>query len=192
ARSWQYKAWIRGGDHVRTMVTIAPVGGSTDPSSRMSCSMHHAPMGSRGALWGMGKSTLASYPPSHVSFSRHVLPILRSKCVPCHVPGDTSTRMATRSDFEGQPTTVIDHSGALDLTSYRGSTVVVGATTWAKRGIADVAAGFGRNPDASPVLRMTRPQPGGAAVHPGGVFWSPADADYKAIRQGIAEGALEN
>jgi len=37
-RSWQYKAWVKSADHVRPMITIAPVGGATDPNSRMSCS----------------------------------------------------------------------------------------------------------------------------------------------------------
>lgn len=191
SRSWQYKAWVKSGDHVRTMVTIAPIGGATDPSSRMSCSMHHAPMGSRGALWGTGKSTLAAYPPSRLSFARHVLPIFRNKCVPCHIPGETLTRLATKSDTETS-STMLDHSGSLDLTSYKGSTVVVNGRTWAKRGVGDLTQGYRRNPDGSPVLVMTRRQPDGAVIHPGGVFWTSDDADYKALRQWIAEGASEN
>ena len=191
SRSWQYKGWVKSGDHVRTMVTIAPIGGATDPSSRMSCSMHHAPMGSRGALWGTGKSTLAAYPPSRLSFAKHVLPIFRNKCAPCHIPGETLTRMATKSDTE-TPSTMLDHSGSLDLTSYGGSTVVVKGRTWAKRGVVDLTQGNRRDPDASPVLVMTRRQPGGVVIHPGGAFWTPDDADYKALRKWIAEGALEN
>ncbi len=171
ARSWQYKAWVRSGDNVRHMVTIAPVGGATDPDSRMSCSMHHGCMGSRGALWGSGNNTLASYPPSHLSFKKHILPIVRNKCAPCHIPGETLTRMATRSDYEGNPSTMVDYSGGLDLTTYNGSNITVNGKTWNKKGIKDMVVGYGSNPDS---------------------FWSVEDADYRALRQWIAEGAPDN
>lgn len=192
ARTWQYKAWVRRGNHVRTMVTIAPVGGATDPASRMSCSMHHSPMGNRGALWGTGKSTLASYPRSRLSFDQHILPIFRNKCIPCHIPGPTLTRLVTQSDFEGEPSTQIDHSQALDLSSHAGSAVTAGDTTWTKRGISDMTVGYQDDPDASPVLAKTRMQTDGNVIHAGGAFWSTEDPDYKAIRQWIAEGARDN
>jgi hypothetical protein len=191
-RTWQYKAWVKSGNHVRHMVTIAPIGGSTDPASRMSCNMHHAAMGSRGGLWGMGKSTLASYPPARLSFKKHILPIFRNKCVPCHIPGATLTRLVTQSDLEGDPPTQIDHSKSLDLISYDGSSVTSGGATWAKRGIRDMTAGYEDNPDASPVLAKTRRQADGSVIHGGGAFWSATDPDYRAIRKWIAEGAQDN
>jgi len=191
-RSWQYKAWVKYGDQVRPMVTIAPVGGATDPNSRMSCSMHHGYMGSRGALWGSEKSTLPDYPRSHLSFKKHVLPIFRNKCVPCHIPGETLTRMATQSDVEGNPTTVVEYSKLLDLTSYSGSSILVNNVMWTKRGIKDMTAGYQANPDASPVLSKTRKQRHGTVIHAGGSFWSASDADYRAVRQWIAEGAQDN
>ncbi len=150
ARSWQYKAWVKFGNQIRPMVTIAPVGGSTDPTSRMSCNMHHGNMGTRGALWGSKKSTLSSFARSRLSFREDILPIFRNKCVPCHVSGDTGTRLATRSDVEGNPPTSIDHSSSLDLISYGGSSVVVNNVTWTKRGIQDVTVGYQRNPEDSP------------------------------------------
>ncbi|MBI5234113.1 MAG: hypothetical protein HY880_07145 [Deltaproteobacteria bacterium] len=190
-RTWQYKAWVKSGKHVRHMVTVAPVGGSTDPTSRMSCSMHHAAMGNRGGLWGAGKSTLDSYP-ANPSFKKHILPIFRSKCAPCHIPGETLTRIATQSDFEGTPSTVIDYSKSLDLTSYDGSAVTVNGVTWTKKGIKDVTTGHNKKPDSSPVLLMTKRQANGSIIHPGGAFWSDSDADYLALRRWIAKGALNN
>jgi hypothetical protein len=190
-RSWQYKAWVKKGSQVRPMVTIGPIGGSTDPSSRMSCSMHHAPMGSRQALWVGGASTLSSYP-HQVSFKKHVLPILMSRCAPCHVPGDTGTRLTTRSDIEGNPVTKIDHSGALDLTSYNGSSVTVSGVTWTKRGAKDMSLVYQGNPDSSPLLVKTKLQHPGIVIHGGGGFWTATDDDYKAIKRWIAQGANNN
>jgi hypothetical protein len=196
ARTWQYKAWVRSGDSVRAMVTIAPAGGSTDPSSRMGCSMHHAAMGSRGGLWGTGRSTLARYPQAQLGLRRHVLPILVSKCVPCHVPGPTVTRLVTESDIAPAGATTVDFSGGRDFTSYAGSTytVQVGETTSTivKPGVRDAVDPA--NPDLSPLLVRTRRQPddGRPLSHPGGSFWAEGDADYRAIRQWIAEGALDN
>ena len=192
ARSWQYKAWVKSGSHIRPMVTIAPVGGSTDPNSRMSCSMHHSSMGSRGALWGTGKSTLSSYPPSRLSFKKHILPIFRNKCAPCHIPGETWTRLVTKSDFEGTPLTKIDYSNSLDLTSYEGSSVTVNNTAWTKRGIRHVTSGYQRNPESSPVLLKTKKQWNGSVIHAGGSFWSAGDSDYRALRKWISEGAQNN
>lgn len=183
SRTWQYKAWVRNGGRFLRMVTIAPVGGATDPLSRMSCNMHHAGLGSRGGLWGSRKSALPSYPPAGLGFRKHVLPILRNKCAPCHIPGSTMTRLVTESDTASPPTS-IDHSGGLDLTSYAGSTV----NDIRKRGVVDLASPFQSAPDSSPILSM----PASPAVHPGGLLWATTDPDYKAVRQWIAEGARNN
>jgi len=187
-QSWQYKAWVKNGDHVLPMVTIAPVGGATilsdgkpDTSSRMSCNMHHAPMGSRGGLWAGKKSTLASYPSSGLSFKKHILPIFRSKCAPCHIPGETWTRIVTKSDIEGSALTKIDYSKSVDLTSHSGSTVTVSGTTWTKKGVSDQA-----------VRDLILPKTDGTVTHAGGKFWSAGDPDYEAIKQWIAEGAKNN
>jgi len=74
------------------MVSIAPVGGV-----RMSCSMHHAGMGDRGGLWVLDNSSLRSYPTTGLGYKKHILPILRSKCAPCHIPGDTTARVRQAS-----------------------------------------------------------------------------------------------
>ncbi|MFB3884018.1 MAG: hypothetical protein ACE144_02250 [Thermodesulfobacteriota bacterium] len=181
SRTWLYKTWVRTADQVRPMVTIAPVGGSTDGTSRMSCNMHHGALAARGALWGSEKSTLSSYPSSNLRFKKHILPILKNKCVPCHIPGDTWTRMVTRSDYEG--TSKIDYSSGLDITSYGGSKVSVGGVLWEKIGIQSVVST--EDPDSSPLLLKTKK----GATHGGGWFWGTQDDDYKAIRQWIKEGA---
>jgi hypothetical protein len=174
ARTWQYKAWVRYGDQVRPMVTIAPVGGASDPASRMSCNMHHAALGNRGGLWGTGKNTLSSYPESDLGFKKHVLPILRNKCAPCHIPGATITRMVTRSEYE-DPTTLVDYSAGLDFTSYSGSSGKAGAGSLTRQ-----------------MLDHTLRQPTGELIHPGGAFWTVEDADYQAIGRWISEGARDN
>jgi hypothetical protein len=187
SRTWQYKTWVKHGEQVRHMATIAPIGGSTASSARMGCSMHHAGMGSRGGLWGMKKDTLSSYPASNLSFKKHILPIFRNKCAPCHIPGSTVTRFATRSDVDSTATgtiTAIDFSSGQDFTSHTGSTV----GTIVKKGIKDLVNTS--DPDASPVLSHTLLQSSGTVTHGGGGFWTPADGDYKAIRQWISEGAL--
>jgi hypothetical protein len=186
-RTWQYKAWVKHNGHVRPMVTIAPVGGATDGASRMSCNMHHAGLGSRGGLWASGKSTLSSYPPEGLSFKRHILPIFRNKCAPCHIPGATLTRLVTASDL-ASPSTSMDFSKGLDLTSYAGSSVSSKGVTITKRGVKDVTAAYQANPDSSPALAMTLSED----VHPGGRFWTKEDPDYIAIRRWIAEGAKDN
>ncbi|MGE5808446.1 MAG: hypothetical protein ACM32I_04900 [Nitrospirota bacterium] len=210
SRTWQYKAWVRNPDGaVRQMVTIPPIGGSTKGSSvRMSCNMHHSPFGSTGAAWASRKSTLATYPVANLSFKKHILPIFRSKCAPCHVPGSTFTRLVTISDVTTASTnttalpltnsavTSIDFSNGHDYQSYDGSTVVTVAsgvtTTFVKPGINDMTLPYQADPDASPVLAKTKIQADGVCIHPGGTFWTPDDTDYKAIRQWIAEGALNN
>ena len=195
SRTWQYKAWVRNPDGaVRHMVTIAPIGGSTGTTPRMACNMHHSAFGSTGAAWASRKSTLQSYPAASLSFKKHILPIFRSKCAPCHVPGSRMTRLVTISDVSTASTdtssvpltngavTSIDYSSGRDFQSYDGSTV----TTITKPGIKDLTLPYQSNPDDSPVLVKTRIQ------HAGGTFWTPEDADYKAIRQWIAEGAKNN
>jgi len=189
SRTWEYKAWVKYGDQVRHMVTIAPIGGSTAASARMGCSMHHAGMGSRGGLWGMKKNTLASNSTSSLNFKKHVLPIFRNKCAPCHIPGSTVTRNATRSDLDSSVTgtlTVVDFSNGQDFTSYNGSTGKTGIKNFT------ATAGYQSDPDSSPVLLHTLLQTSGTVTHGGGGFWTPADGDYKAIRQWITEGALDN
>jgi mono/diheme cytochrome c family protein len=184
--NWNYKAWVRYGNSVRPMPSIAPVGGG-----RMSCSMHHAGLGSRGGLWVLPASTLRSYPASGLSYRKHIFPILRSKCAPCHIPGDTTSRApAGEAPF--------DSSHGLDLMTYEGSSVVVpgytphGSTvpvpdkTWAKQGILSKVNTA--SPAASLILIKTLE----GASHGGGSFWSTSDADYKAILQWIAEGAQKN
>ncbi|MEK7850815.1 MAG: hypothetical protein AAB275_02925, partial [Deltaproteobacteria bacterium] len=189
-QTWQYKTWVKNGDHVMPMVTIAPVGGATvtngipDMTSRMSCSMHHAPMGSRGALWASTKSSLKSYPSSGLSFKKHILPIFKNKCVPCHIPGDTMTRIVTKSDLDSLSTKV-DYSNNLDLTSYAGSTVTTtDGTNGAKRGARDVI-----NKLLSTTLIENN---SGTLSHSGGGFWTRDNADYKAVEKWIAEGVQDN
>lgn len=209
SRSWLYKAWVRNPDGaVRQMVTIAPIGGSTGTSPRMGCNMHHSAFGSTGAAWASRKSSLAAYPASSLSFKKHILPIFVGKCAPCHVPGLRMTRLVTMSDVYTVSTnttavplvnttvTSIDYSGGKDLTSYAGSTVITVAsgvtTTSAKTGIKDETLPYQSDPDASPVLLKTKIQSDGSTIHPGGTFWTAEDADYKAIRQWIVEGAVNN
>ncbi|MBI4649805.1 hypothetical protein HY745_00600 [Candidatus Desantisbacteria bacterium] len=127
-----------------------------------------------------------------LSFKKHILPIFRNKCAPCHIPGETRTRIVTKSDFEGEPSTVIDHSNSLDLTSYNGSSVIVNGKIWSKRGIKDMALDYKKNPDMSPVLLKTRNNINGNITHAGGVFWKVTDTDYKMIRLWITEGAKDN
>jgi hypothetical protein len=180
-RTWQYKAWVRKGRDVRPMVTIAPVGSASGPDMRMSCNMHHSAMGSRGGLWVSNAQTLSSYPESGLSYRNHIYPILRSKCAPCHIPGQTTTRLVTKSDIDS-PSTSIDFSSGLDLMTYDGS-AAGGAVKWGVESIVDP-----ENPEQSLLLNKT--VPGG--VHGGGAFWDKGSADYRAIRQWITEGALNN
>ena len=203
SRTWQYKAWVKNTDGaIRQMVTIAPVGGSSASTVRMSCNMHHSPFGSTGAAWASRKSSLASYPASSLSLRKHILPILVSKCAPCHIPGSRLTRLATMSDVTTALTntsnvqltntsfTSIDYSNNQDFTSYAGSIYTSGSTTIIKQGIKDFVNSS--NPDASPVLTKNMLQNPGTTVHAGGSFWTSDDADYKAIRQWISEGANNN
>jgi len=203
SRTWIYKAWVRNGDGaVRQMVTIAPVGGASASTARMSCNMHHSAFGTTGAAWVSRKSALATYPSTSLSLRKHILPILVSKCAPCHIPGSRMTRLATMSDVTTALTntsnvqltnttvTSIDYSNNMDFTSYAGSIYTSGSTTFTKLGIKDFVDIS--DPAASPLLTKTLLQNAGTAVHAGGSFWTSVDTDYKAIRQWITEGANNN
>jgi hypothetical protein len=134
-------------------------------------------MGSRGALWVSPASTLPSYPALGLSYRKHIYPILRSKCSPCHIPGATMTRLVTKSDLD-TPSTSIDHSGGLDLMTYEGSA--------GKRGIGSVVEVS--SPADSLLLQKTM----AGASHGGGAFWKEKDPDYLALKQWIREGAAKN
>lgn len=183
---WNYKAWVRYGNSVRPMVSLAPVGGG-----RMSCSMHHAGLGNRGGLWVVSTSTLRSYPATGLSYRKHIFPILRSNCAPCHIPGDTTARAPA-----GEPP--FDYSHGLDLMTFEGSSVFVasytphGATapvpakTWTKKGVQSVVS------TAAPASSLLLVKTLYGASHAGGSFWTTQDADYRALLQWIAEGAQNN
>jgi hypothetical protein len=178
--SWSYKAWVKAEGGIRPMMTIPTVGGMTVP--RMSCSMHHVPTGTLGGAWASPRSTLRAYPGAGLSYRKHVFPILRTKCAPCHIPGPTE---ASRG---GE---VFDYGAGLDLVTYAGSTVVTTDTagtsrTWVKRGIRDVVNVSA--PESSMLLAKTLE----GAVHGGGAFWTTGSADFQALRQWIAEGAQDN
>lgn len=193
SRTWQYKAWIRNGDQVRHMVTIAPVGGATGTTPRMSCNMHHSPLGGSGALW-VGKPAVPPMPET-LSFKKHVQPIFVGRCAPCHIPGKRFTRLVTASDLPdaGSPTS-FDYSSGHDFTSYGGSSVVVTEggvmTTYAKQGVR--GAVDPTSPAQSKALQKTLVQAPGTVVHAGGAFWTKDDADYKLILKWIEGGALDN
>lgn len=178
-RTWLYKTWVRHGDSVRPMVTIAPVGSTS--GMYMSCNMHHNPKGARGALWVSSTPTFPSYPASNLSYRKHILPILKAKCIPCHIPGSTMTRWVTKSDLD-TPSTSIDYSQGLDLTNYHGS-ATGGKVKRGVRSVVDTA-----DPDQSLLLTKTLP----GAVHAGGAFWDQAGPDYLALKQWISEGAAND
>ncbi len=180
SETWRYKAWVRAEGGVRPMMTIPPVGGMTVP--RMSCNMHHVTSGTLGGAWAAPRGTLRTYPATGVSYRRHVFPILRSKCAPCHIPGPTEASEAGET---------FDYGAGLDLLTHGGSTVVIhdstGATrTITKRGIGAVVDTA--SPDGSLLLAKTVE----GATHGGGAFWNAANPDYRALRQWIAEGAQDN
>lgn len=207
SRSWLYKVWVKKGDQVIQSPDFKPVGGSSDPGSRMGCAMHHAPSGSRGALWLSEKGTLASYPKKDLSFKKHVLPILMSKCASCHRPGATTTRAVMKSDVKpafdlanlydpddgDAESTMYDFSGMHDLTAYEDQSITVGtgptAVIWAKHGTGYYSKKDTNNPGMNALLIKTVK---GGQEHAGGTFWTPDHPDYKAIRQWIAEGGLNN
>lgn len=178
-QTWQYKTWVKNGSSVRPMLTIAPAAGST--GMNMSCSMHHGAMGARGGLWVSPAATLPSYPDEDLSYRKHIYPILRSKCAPCHIPGTTTTRLVTKTDLD-VPSTSIDYSSTLDLMTYEGS--VVGGTS--KLGVLHVVNTTIL--EESPLLKKTLR----GGVHGGGAFWNRRSSDYLALKQWIAEGAKNN
>ncbi|MFZ5444846.1 MAG: hypothetical protein ACOZQL_32955 [Myxococcota bacterium] len=194
SRTWQYKAWLRHGEQVRHMVTIAPVGGSTGTVPRMSCNMHHAPLGGSGALWVGRETAPAAAVEANVSFRRDVQPLFVSRCAPCHLPGKRFTRLVTASDVADAGATSFDYSAGLDLTSWGGSAVAVTeggvTTTWSKQGIRGVCDPL--SPAQSRALQKTLLQPAGNVVHAGGGFWTPADPEYRTILSWIEAGALDN
>lgn len=173
--SWRYKTWVRAGDGVRPMMTMPYVGGMMVP--RMSCNMHHVLSGTLGGLWAMPAGTLRSYPESDLSYRKHIFPILRSKCGPCHIPG------ATVANRGGE---TFDYGSDLDLMTYAGSMVSVGSTVYDKDGIETIVNTM--NPDASVLFGKTVY----GSTHGGGSFWSASDPDYRALRQWIEEGAQDN
>jgi len=178
--SWRYKAWVKAEGGERPMMTMPSVGGMTVP--RMSCNMHHVTTGTLGGAWAAPRGTLRSYPAAGLSYRKHVFPILRSKCAPCHIPGPTQAAQAGET---------FDYGAGLDLLTYAGSTVEVhdstgGVTTYAKRGVGTVVNTA--IPSAS--LLFAKTLPGG--THGGGVFWDESSPDYRALRQWISEGAQEN
>lgn len=178
-RTWIYKAWVRNGSAIRPMLTIAPAASTSGMS--MSCNMHHNPTGSRGALWVSPDPTRSSYPASRLSYSKDIYPILNGKCGTCHVPGNTMTRLVTKSDID-TPSTSIDYSHGLDLQNYAGSSV----SGYAKLGVRSVVNTV--NPAESLLLSKTLP----GAVHAGGAFWDQTNPDYLALKQWITEGAQKN
>ncbi len=180
-RTWLYKGWVGSGGAVRPMVTIAPVGSASGMSMRMSCSMHHAQMGSRGALWVASAPTLGDYPRTQLSYRKHIYPILRSKCSPCHIPGATITRLVTKSDLD-TPSTSLDYSSGLDLMTYEGSNV----GNAVKKGVCAVVDPD--HPEKSVLLIKTAK----GGTHGGGAFWDRKSPDYLALRQWISEGAMKN
>ncbi|MCC6749894.1 MAG: hypothetical protein IT371_19675 [Deltaproteobacteria bacterium] len=169
--NWRYKAWVHQGGHVvRTMVTLAPVGGMGAP--RMSCNMHHAPTGTRGPVAPVSYGSLASFPKTGVSFRQHVLPVLKNRCKACHVPGSTKPNVAYGTEN-------FDFSAGLDLSGYQKDAL-------SAKGLADVVNTV--TPDAS--LLLAKPMTGGK--HGGGQHWKVGDPDHAVLRQWIAEGAKEN
>lgn len=199
SRSWLYKVWVKKGDQVIQSPDFKPVGGGSGTTPRMGCGMHHAPSGSRGALWLSEKGTLAAYPETGLSFKKHILPILMSKCASCHRPGATTTRAVMKSDIEppfdlanpynledtDTESTMYDFSGMHDLTAYEDQ----GTAPWAKHGTGYYSKKDTDNPGMNALLIKTVK---GGQDHAGGTFWAPDHPDYKAIRQWIAEGGLNN
>ena len=195
SRTWQYKAWLKNGDAISSMITIAPVGGATGTTPRMSCNMHHSPLGSTGAAWASQAHALSAYPKDNVSFERHVQPIMQAKCAPCHVPGSRMTRLVNETDLRDQDPTTLDYSDGNDFTTYAGSTYTIGSGAGAheeqKGGVFDATDPTA--PDESALLLTPKIRaPGSTVEHPGGGFWTKDDADYKVIRQWIVEGAKNN
>jgi len=173
--TWRYKVWLldEGGTH--PMMTIPSLGNAMIP--RMSCLMHHRNNGSLGGLWARPAPTLAKYPKKNLSYAKHIFPILRSKCGPCHKPGPS---IANRG---GE---IFDYGADLDLVTYAGSSVELDGVVYVKRGVVDVINI--KKPNKSLMLRKTVK----GELHGGGSFWKRSDPDYKALRRWIKEGAADN
>lgn len=173
--TWRYKAWLNHGGSTRKMVTLAYVGRASAGIPRMSCNMHHSGrLSSRGALNTGKVPTLVHNPSYNVSFSQHVLPILKNRCKACHVPA--SANPVTRY---GSPPVSFNYSGELDLSAYEGDP---SSLMW----VTDVVNVI--NPDLSFLLS----KPSAGSSHAGGSFWEPGDPEYETVRAWIAEGALDN
>ena len=102
------------------------------------------------------------------------MPILKNRCKSCHLPN-------AANPFATEPNgTKYDHSGGVDLTAYI-------KDPKSATGIIDMVNTI--NPDASKLLSVSML----GAKHAGGASWrDTSDADYKIIRQWIAEGARNN
>ena len=173
--TWRYKTWLLHDGGIRPMMTIPALGNAMIP--RMSCVMHHASNGSLGGLWASPAPTLSKYPKRKLSYAKHIFPILRSKCGTCHKPGPT---IANRG---GE---IFDYGADLDLVTYAGSSVEINGEPYVKKGILDVINI--KKPHKSLLLKKTVK----GALHGGGSFWKRGDPDYKALRQWIKEGAVNN
>jgi len=172
--TWRYKAWVKNDGLTTAMMTIAGVGGSSATTLRMSCGMHHAPLNSRGALLASGTPTLNSAPDKDISFRQHIMPILKNRCKSCHLPE------IARPWTEYPKGTKYPYGGGLDLSAFE-------KDINSSRGIQDIVNTL--NPDAS--LMLVAPMLG--SRHGGGASWKDNRfADYKIIRQWIAEGAKNN
>jgi len=180
-RNMRYKAWIRYGDSVRPMVTLAYTGAYEDYKPRMSCNMHHGLNSSRGsASVGNDFHTLPAYPESEISFSQHIMPILKSRCKACHRPGSPTTRHQYYTEDKTVYTIEsLDYSGGLDLSGY-------GKDEDSTYGILDKI-----NLDY-PILSDLLIKPSEGGLHGGGAFWNSEHEEYRVIRQWITEGAQDN
>lgn len=179
--TWRYKSWVKYGDYVSPMVTIAPVGGMS--AARMGCSMHHGPTGSRGALNVGGASTLISYPAENISYKQHIQPILLNRCKACHVPSDASPNATYPPAIGTTPASTVKYNGGLDLATYTPSTKTVISDKMISNMVNTTT------PDSSKLLTTVVM---GSTGHAGGAFWKTTDPDYTAIRRWISEGAKNN
>ncbi len=114
------------------------------------------------------------------------MPILKNKCnKACHIPGSYGSSGPTttypRSGSTGYTGVSFDYSGGLDLTSYKKDTA-------SAKGIQDVVDTA--NPADSALL--THPLLEDTSNSACGDWWSKKSAEYKAVKQWIAEGAKNN
>ena len=130
------------------------------------------PNGARGPVAPGTYPSLASFPTTGLSFGQHVMPVLKSRCKACHMPGSAQPLTKYGS-------TTFDYSGGLDLSAYEKDAA-------SAKGILDLVNTV--VPTASQLL--AKPMIG--SKHAGGAFWNVGDAEHEAIRQWIAEGAKNN